>query len=228
MVESRSQASRWIRRNRRALAGVAVALSILSMGAALRPPNSPTVQVVVAADDLPAGHRLAREDLGVADVAKGILPGGAQSDPTPLAGQVLAAPVSRGEVIGTSRLAAPPAFALGAGAGSNPTPVRFTDPGAAQLLAAGQRIDVLAARTTGSDAGAGSTGPIPPAGVVAEDVLVLAVISPDEEGGLMGAGSQSGGGPVIVLDLQRDQALAVIGAQATAQLSFTLRPDPLA
>lgn len=227
MVARRSPAvPRMLRRNRRPLAALAVALSILAMGAALRPPDAATVPVVVAALDLPAGHRLTSEDLVVADVAKGVLPAGAQSDAAPMAGSVLAAPVGQGEVIGTSRLAAPAAFALGAGTGSTPTPVRFTDAGAAQLLAPGQLIDVLAARSTGSDGGDGSPSLIAPAQVVAEGALVLAVIGPDEGSGLMGAGGQSAGGPVVVLDLSRDRALAVVGAQASAQLSFTLQPDP--
>ncbi|MGB8020309.1 MAG: RcpC/CpaB family pilus assembly protein [Candidatus Nanopelagicales bacterium] len=227
MVERGSSAvPRLLRRNRRALAGLAVAMSVLAMGAALRPPDAATVPVVVAAEDLPAGHRLTREDLLVAQVARGILPTGAQSDTAPLAGKVLAAPVGHGEVIGTSRLATPAAFSLGAGAGSTPTPVRFTDAGAAQLLAPGQLIDVLAARSMVSADGDEGTGLVAAAHVVAAGVLVLAVIDPAERSGLMGAGSQSGGGPVVVLDLTRDQALAVVGSQATAQLSFTLLPDP--
>jgi Flp pilus assembly protein CpaB len=110
--------------------------------------------------------------------------------------------------------------------GTSALPVRFSDAGAAGLLSAGQRIDVLAATAAGADPmDQEPASGHPWARTVAEDVLVLAVTGPDPDqgSGLLdpGAAAQSAS-PLVVLAVTSPQAQAIAGAQAGSHLSFTL------
>jgi Flp pilus assembly protein CpaB len=216
---------RVVRRHRRVLAASCSAAAMLTLGLALRPPEPATVEVVVAARDLPTGHRLAAEDLGRAAVPTGVSLPGALPAPEPLIGQVLAAPLVRGEAVLPARLMAHPAWALrGApGPGLVPLPVRFADAAAARLLTAGQRVDVLAAEGPLPDGLEAAPG-VPRALVLARGATVLAIAEPGgDDGGLLGEGDmEAAGGPLVVLGLTEPQALAVAGAAASRQLSFTL------
>jgi pilus assembly protein CpaB len=216
----RTGALRLVRRHRRLLAGTAAAASIASLGLALQPPGSPTHPVVVAAADLPAGRSLAREDLVIAQVPAGVLPPGTFAGTDHLVGQVLSAPLSRGEVVGAHRLGAHPRWAVPAG--TLPLPVRFDDSAAADLLAAGMRIDVVAAAGPGLD----DSPAFASAELVATDVLVLEVLGPDPGAdGILAAGAGSDGqSPVVVLAADRASGLAIAGAQARARLTFAIRP----
>jgi pilus assembly protein CpaB len=182
---------------------------------------------VVAARDLPTGHRLEPADLGRAAVPTGIAVPGATADAQPLLGQVLAAPLVRGEAVTPARLMAPAGWSTGAGTargtGTVPLPVRFPDADAVRLLATGQRVDVLAAHGSGEDP-TGLGGTLPRAQVVARGATVLAVADPGAvDTGLLGGGSDLGSGaPLVVLALTEPQALAVAGAAAGGHLSFTL------
>lgn len=209
---------RTLRRNRRAVAAAAAGLSILTLGTALQPEPPATRPVVVAAGQLGAGHRLALADLAVARVPEAVLPDGAPVHPEALVGRVLAAPLSRGEVVAPSRLVGSTAFAA-VPAGTSPMPIRFADPGAARLLSAGQRVDVLAAGSLSED---GLGGPAT-AQVVAEDALVLAVVETGEASAMGGGGSQE---PLVVLAVGPGAALALAAAQAQDHLSFTMSQPP--
>ena len=227
-VRGSPHGDRWgrlLRRHRRLLAGLATGASILVLGLALQPAPPGTVDVVVAARDLAVGTRLEAGDLTTAAVPEGVLPPGTVADPAPLVGQLIGAAVSRGEAISAVRLVATEGTgAWSVPSGTAPVPVRFSDAGAAALLEAGQRIDVLAASSTGDALGTLSTVPV--ARLVAEAVLVLAVAAPaDEDAGLFGAGSaEQGASPLVVLAASRAQALAIAGAEAGSRLSFTLAP----
>jgi len=218
----RTGAGRLVRRHRRLLAGTAAAASIASLGLALQPPRIPTHPVVVAAADLPAGQPLAPEDLVVAQVPAGVLPLGTFTGTDRLVGQVLSAPMSRGEVVGEHRLGAHPRWAVPTG--TLPLPVRFADSGAADLLAAGMRIDIVAAAGPGLDDGPTFAS----AELVAADVLVLEVLGPDPgTDGILAAGAGAEGqSPVVVLAADRASGLAIAGAQARARLTFAIRPHP--
>ena len=170
---ARPSAQRLIRRHRRGLAGVAAAASIAALGLAVQPHGPATRAVVVAAIDLPTGRSLVAGDLAVAQVPAGVLPAGTSTDAGDLLGRVLSAPLARGEAVAEHRLTALPTWSVPPG--TMPIPVRFADPGAAALLTAGQRVDVVAASGSGPE---GDT-PFMSAELVAQDVLVLAVISAD-------------------------------------------------
>lgn len=221
-VSPRLGAGRLVRRHRRLLAGVAAAASIAALGMALQPPAPATRAVIVAAADLPAGRSLTSEDLVVAHVPEGVLPAGARGSADSFLGRVLAAPMARGEAIAAHRLTELPAWSVPPGA--MPTPVRFADAGAASLLAAGQHVDVVAASGPGLDGAA----PYMSAELVAQDILVLAVISPepDAEGILDGPATDGEQTPLVVLAADRAAALAIAGAQARARLSYLLHPGP--
>jgi Flp pilus assembly protein CpaB len=240
-MERTAALARAIRRNRRPLAAMSAGLAILALGLALRPPPPATVDVVVAARDLATGHRLEGGDLGRAAVPTGVALPGATADPGMVVGRVLAAPLVRGEAVVPARLMPAPAWlaaggagpASGAGPGAGgsavvPLPVRFPDADAVRLLTAGQRVDVLAAEGPGEGALAG--GPtLPRARVVARGATVLAVADPAGGGtGLLreAAPSEAAGSPLVVLALTEPQALALAGAAASQQLSFTLAPAP--
>lgn len=219
---SRLSAARLVRRHRRPLAGVAAAASMAALGMALLPSAPATRAVIVAAADLPAGRSLAPDDLVIAHVPAGVLPTGVSSRTEAFAGRVLAAPMARGEAVAGHRLTEPPTWAVPPG--TMPTPVRFADAGAAGLLGAGQRVDVVAASGPGLDGAA----PYASAELVAQDVLVLAVITAavDAEGILGGPNAAGEQTPLVMLAADRRAALAIAGAQARARLSYLLHPGP--
>lgn len=178
--------------------------------------------MVVAAGDLPAGQPLQPEDLAVARVPAGVLPAGTSAEPSELVGRVLAAPVARGEVVAAHRVTTLPQWSVPPG--TMPTPVRFADAGAAGLLSAGQRVDVVAASGPGLEGAA----PFAMAELVAQDILILAVITgePGSEGLLGGSTTSDEQTPLVLLAADRTAALAIAGAQGRASLSFLLHLGP--
>ncbi len=176
----------------------------------------------MAATDLSAGHSLVAGDLAVAQVPAGVLPAGTSSDPGDFLGRALAAPMSRGEALAGHRLTDLPEWAVPPG--TMPVPVRFADAGAAAVLSAGQRVDVVAASGPGPEGGA----PFASAELVASDILVLAVISAEQgSGGLLGGQpSTEGQSPLVMLAADRGAALAIAGAQGRAGLGYLMRLGP--
>jgi Flp pilus assembly protein CpaB len=213
--------ARLLRRHRRVLAGVAAAASIASLGMALQPPAPLTRGVVVAAADLPAGRVLAGEDLRIAAVPQAVMPVGTSADPTEFIGRTLSAPMARGEALADHRFTDLPSWSVPVG--RMPLPVRFADAGAAALLSAGQRVDVVASSGPGSQ----EATPFASAELVAQDVLVLAVITQDPgAGGLLGgSGPSADQSPLVMLAADRGTALAIAGAQGRASLGFLMHPS---
>lgn len=225
MMRQSAAVTRLLRRHRRGVAAVLAGLSVLVLGVALRPPTPATAPVVVAARDLPTGHRIEVPDLARGTVALGASGPGTTADPQGLVGRVLAAPLARGEAVTALRLMTPPGAAWATPAGTTPLPVRFSDGAAVALLSAGQRVDVLAASAPVVD---DATMGLLPARVVARDALVLAVTGPDLQGadGLLDAGPGADQAPLVVLAVSPGEALAVAGARAGSELTFALRVDP--
>ncbi|MGZ5398362.1 MAG: RcpC/CpaB family pilus assembly protein [Nocardioides sp.] len=141
-------------------AGVAVAAGVQAAAA----PPPPTVEVMTAARDLPAGHVLGAADLRPLPMPPDAVPEGIVEGDV---GSTLAAPVRAGEPITDVRLVG------GDLAAAHPDlttlPVRLPDAGLAGLLDPGDRIDLIA-----TDPQAGGSR------VVASDALVLAT-PPDAE-----------------------------------------------
>ncbi len=140
--------------------------------AAAAPPPA-TVDVAVAARDLPAGTVLAPGDLRTVGFAPGSVPEGAAHDSGDSMGRTLAAPLRDGEPVTDVRLVGP---ALTAGyPGLSAVPVRLPDPGMADLLRVGDVVDLVSADPQGGGAV-----------VVARGVPVLAVPTAAPETGASG------------------------------------------
>lgn len=120
-------------------AAAAAGLALL----ALRPGPPPSVPVLAAARDLPAGKRLTPSDLHQVSLPPAAAPSGALSKAT---GRVLAGPMRQGEPLTDARVLGEPLL-HGYGPGTVATPVRIADPAAVHLLHPGDHIDVLATPT---------------------------------------------------------------------------------
>jgi len=136
--------ARWRRsRGRRVVAAVVAAAAVLVGWSALAPRAAATRSVVVAAHDLPAGHRLSKADLTAASWPASVrLPGAVTARDA--VGQVLTAPVDRGEPVTDSRLRAARSW-QGAADGQVLVSVPVGSSAAAGIARPGDHIDVFAA-----------------------------------------------------------------------------------
>lgn len=173
------------------IAALLTAGAVLAAVRTVSPPPPETVEVLVAAHDLPSGAVLGDDDLVVRAYPADLAP---PDTADAAAGRVLAGPVGRGEVLTDVRLVGPALAA--AGPGETVLPVRLPDAGMAALLHAGDRIDLLA-----TDPGTGETR------IVASDVTVLATPAGVPDGPAGG-----GGGALIVIAASSGQASAVASA----------------
>ncbi len=180
-----------LRRRRRLIAALLAAGAVLAGLRALTPPAPDTVEVLVAARDLPSGTVLTDDDVVAQDFPLDLAP----SDATAAAaGRVLAAAVRRGEVLTDVRLVGP--ALADAVPGETVLPVRLPDAGMATLLRAGDEVDLVA-----TDPGTGDTV------VVARDVTVLATPAGVPDGPAGGAG-----GALVVVSASATEAIAIAGA----------------
>lgn len=166
----------------------------------LAPPPPDTVDVLVAARDLPSGTRLADDDLVRRAYPVPLAPHGAASAAV---GRVLAAPIGRGEVLTDLRVVGP-ALAL-AQPGETVLPVRLPDAGMASLLRPGDEIDLVA-----TDPGTGLSA------VVARDVTVLATPAGAPEGPAGGSG-----GALVVVGASAAEAIDISSAALAQFLSVS-------
>jgi pilus assembly protein CpaB len=157
---------------------LATSLAVAALVLAVRPPpgpvasaqRPPTVPVVVAAVDLPAGTSLQDAGLAVVSWPAPLAPAGSARLTAELTGRRLAGPVRAGEPVTDVRLVGPGLTAL-LGTGEQAVPVRLADLAVAASLRAGDRVDVLA-----TPEGAAV------ADVVASAALVLVAPSGTEDG----------------------------------------------
>ena len=202
-------------RRRRALLLLALALALGTLAgadvarreAALREGVGPSVRVLVAARDLPAGAALTPARLARRTVPARFAPAGAFTDPVEVAGLRTAAPIARGVDVTTAAVdAGRPPGDLGLRPGER----------AAQLVAAapagavgpGARVDVLAVGDGG-------------ARLLLQDAEVLAAAPADP-------GARDALPRVaVVLRATLGQAVALAGAEAAAR-QVRLLPRPSA
>ncbi|HSF34839.1 MAG TPA: SAF domain-containing protein [Nocardioides sp.] len=189
-----------LRRRRRLIAATLTAVAALAALRTLAPPPAETVEVLVAARDLPSGSLLDEDDVVARDWPAGLAPADAASA---AAGRVLAAPISRGEALTGVRLVGP-GLAL-AHPGETVVPVRLPDPGMAALLHAGDEVDLVA-----TDPGTGE------ATLVARDVTVLATPTGVPEGPAGGSG-----GALVVVGASAEEAVTLAGAALTQFLTVS-------
>lgn len=193
-----------LRRRRRLIAATLAAVAALSAMRTLAPPPPDTVDVLVAARDLPSGTVLDEDDLVPRAFPAGLAPSGAAAGPaSSAAGRVLAAPVGGGEVVTDVRTVGP-GLAL-AEPGRTIVPVRLPDAGMAALLRPGDQVDLVA-----TDPGTGGTT------VVARDVTVLATPTGVPDGPAGGSG-----GALVVVGAGPDEAIALAGAALSQFLTVS-------
>jgi pilus assembly protein CpaB len=162
------------------------------------------VPVLVAATDLAAGATMRAADLTIRLWPDDLAPAGALREPAAAEGRMLIGAVRAGEPLTDVRLSG--AAALGSGPGTAAVPVRLADPGVAQLLAPGSRVDVV-----------GLADPNGSPVVLAPDAAVLAVLPAEE--------SRAGParGRLILVAMPRELATRVAAASVSDQLAITLR-----
>ena len=180
-----------LRRRRRLIASLLAAGAVLAGLRTLAPPPPDTVEVLVAAHDLPSGTVLADDDVVPQAFPADLAPADAAGAAT---GRVLAAAVRRGEVLTDVRLVGP--ARADAVPGETVLPVRLPDAGMARLLRAGDEVDLVA-----TDPGTGDTA------VVARDVTVLATPAGVPDGPAGGAG-----GALVVVSASSTEAIAIASA----------------
>jgi pilus assembly protein CpaB len=226
------------RRYRRLLRAGVVVIVVAIVVARLSPKPPPTISIVAASGDLPAGAVLTAADLRLIALPPADVPAGATTDVSTVVGSQLSGPLSRGEPLTDVRLT--DGVLRRPASGLVSAPVRFADSQAAQLLQPGQRIDVLAASTavgdeaaagsgSGSDSGSGSGSESGSASgstaglatVIAADVMVVAIpIGSAPRSGASQVDSDVGiEGALVVLATTALQARQLAQAQVTSQLS---------
>ncbi len=202
---TRATVRRAVLRRRRLLAAVCTCVAVGAGLSATATPAAPTVAVLVAARDLPAGAVLEPEDLVRVDFRPGTPPVGAVDDPARLAGRQLAAPVAVGESITPVRLVG--ADLAASQPGRRAVPLRLPDPGMVGLLTVGDLIDLVA---TDPDGGTTST--------IAADVPVLALPDDDQGGSTTASGLP---GSLLVVGLTPAEVAPVASATLGAFVSYT-------
>ena len=226
---------RFSRKNRRILASVVAATTAFCVLRSVQPQAEPTVPVLVAAADLAAGHTLAAEDLVTKPWPASFASGLVFTDPGEAAGRITAGPLTAGEPIGPSRVVGPGLLDAETNAGGLAqvaAGVRLADPGEAALLAPGDIVDVLAARSNSFDSPSSTTsrssGPESEAArVIASSAQVIVV--PDKQTTSAGSLLSSGGGAskqpgsMVVLAVSPATAAALAGAAARSRLSVVVR-----
>ncbi len=192
---------RAVLRRRRPLAAGLTAVAVAAGLHAVAAPPAPTVSVLVAARDLPAGQVLDADDLVSVDFAPGSEPDDVVGD---AGGRVLAAPLRRGEPLTDVRLVGP---ALTEGhPGLVALPVRLPDAAMVGLLEVGDRIDLVA--TDPQEGGAE---------VVAADVPVLALPAPSADE----PGASALPGRLVVVGAEDDDVPALADAAVRSFVTFT-------
>ncbi|HJP78720.1 MAG TPA: SAF domain-containing protein [Pseudonocardiaceae bacterium] len=202
----------WVRR------GLAAVCVIVALVLALRPDSAgahPTAPVLVARHDLGPGSTLAPADVTLRRIPADLLPSGALTTVRAATGHVLGGALRAGEPITDVRLVD---TGIAAGVpGSSAVPVRLADPGVADLLRPGVRVDVVTMDANQADdpswaAGSpsGTTGAL-----LASGAIVLTVRDADTAPGQHGR--------LVVLALPEQVATRVAAVSLRQPVTVTLR-----
>ena len=185
-------------------AGLLAVAGLAALSAPREAAQAGSVEVLVAARDLPGGVVLAARDVRPVALPAAAVPSGALPADGTVVGRVLAGAVRRGEPLTDARVVSAGLARLAGGPGAVAVPVRLADAGVAALVRPGDRVDVVA--VTGS----GQTS------VIAAGVSVLAVPQAPE--------ASLADGALIVLAAPEYLAPRLIAAALGARLAVTLRP----
>ncbi|MFT4293886.1 MAG: SAF domain-containing protein [Micropruina sp.] len=205
MKALQSRVRRLLRRHRRLFAAVLAALAVWTALGVLRPPDPPSVSVLVAERALVGGRTVAAGDVAVRRLPASALPTDYLNDPDQALGRPLTVSIPAGTVllptsVVTKNALAAPGLAI--------LPVTLT-PTAAALVEVGDRIDLLA-----SDAGGDPA-------LVASAARVVAVLASGSDSSPLSP--RQSAGPVVLVELRPDALAKVSGAAARGPLGFGLR-----
>jgi Flp pilus assembly protein CpaB len=184
---------------------VAAVAAVISGISAARPPDPPSVDVVRAAHELPAGATLSARDVRVDKIPRTAAPDSPVTDPEQVVGTVVNSPVADGQVITELALGTPRA----SGPGMVVAPLRLTDADMAALVRLGDRVDVIAATDSAAKAR-----------VVASRVLVVGLPATTGDGALAGG---NGSGALILVEVDLPTATALNDTAAAGRISIVLR-----
>lgn len=174
--------------------------------------NERGIKVLVAANDIQIGAKLAGRDVATVTIPQSAVPPGAYSDPSRVVGRGAVLPVAKGDFILSNKLAP-----LNAGAGlpsmipqgMRAVSVRVNDVvSVAGFVQPGSRVDILSTGNLGGSDRQTTT--------VLENVLVLAV------GKNLDQNAEAPTAPVITLAVSPDDAqkLALVSQEGRIQLSL--------
>ncbi|WP_280222462.1 SAF domain-containing protein [Nocardia neocaledoniensis] len=189
---------------RRVLAG---ALALTALALFVRgDPGDARREVVVAARELAPGRLLTADDLRVERYESRSLPSGSVAEVTTLLGATLTGAMRTGEAFTDLRVVGPRLAAAAAGsADARIVPIRLADSAVAEVLRAGDRVDVVGVEE------AGAPGASKPARTLATDAAVVLVTAPGER--------RSGAERVVLVALDAEYATAVAGASLRTALT---------
>lgn len=207
------------------IGGLALALGVLvsyTVYSRLRTsigPSEPGVEIAVAGEDIPVGTKLEDRHVRMARFPQSLVPNGVFTKKDELKGRGVILPISKGEFILGSKLAAPNA---GSGLpslippGMRAVSVRVNDVvSVAGFVQPGSRVDVLATGNSTSSSDRQTT-------TVLENVAVIAVGKNLERA----AGGESQVAPVITLLVSPDDAQKLTLASQEGRIQLSLR-NPL-
>ncbi|MGW5227746.1 SAF domain-containing protein [Nocardia niigatensis] len=186
----------------------AVALLVLAGFLAVRSdPAAGHTQVLVAARDLPPGQVLGDADVRVAARETATLPAGTVRETARLRGATLAGALAAGEIVTEVRVVGPRLAAVAAGsADARIVPIRLADNAVAEILRAGDRVDVVA----GEDSGGGGR----PARLLAADATVVLVSGTENSRG------RTDRIVLVALDARRAAAVAAASLRTALTVVF--------
>lgn len=188
--------------HRRKLAALCAAIAVLAILDVLKPPAPPTVVLLTANHDLPAGVRLHADDVSGVRYPRSLAPDGALTQLGDIVGRSPSAGFPRGAPITRVGLAGDGWSAEDTG--RTAVAVRLQDPAVADLLVPGQRVRLLAIdpRTPGR------------AETLVDAAVVLAVPTPD-------ARASSTNGRIAVFEVPTKLAEIVASSAVSRYLTVT-------
>lgn len=160
--------------------------------------------VLVATRELPPGHILAADDLRIEPRESTALPEGAIREPGALRGATLTGAVAPGEILTELRVIGPRLAAVAAhSSDARIVPIRLADNAVADILRAGDRVDVVA----GEESGGGGR----PARLLAADAAVILAPGAD--------GTRAKDDRIVLVALDSRRATAVAAASLRTALT---------
>ncbi|PWD51953.1 hypothetical protein C8046_16170 [Serinibacter arcticus] len=191
---------------RPALVALLVAVAAWSALGALRPAPPPSVDLVVATADLPAGHLLADADVGTVSIPVSAAPAAALRLGADAVGHRLAHPAGRGVPLVPSDLVDGGAWSF-AEDGELVVPIRLADPAVPDLLPTATPLHLVSAT------GAGST-------LLTDRARLVAAVREETTTSVLGGGEHSG--TLLLLAVPQEVATLVLDASAGGSLTVAL------